>query len=126
MFVAVLVVSSCNVNSPDDFDAPAQTSAAAAPSVPTAPNEFDRGAASATLQAHSQQAKQCKAADGPTGTAKVKVTWAATGNVTQVSVQGAPFAGTSVGGCVAATFRTAKVPPFEGSPVSVTKSVTID
>jgi hypothetical protein len=41
-------------------------------------------------------------------------------------VQGAPFAGTSVGGCIASAFRGARVPPFSGDPVSVTKTVSIN
>jgi hypothetical protein len=56
----------------------------------------------------------------------VKVTFAPSGNVTSASVQGAPFAGTSVGGCIASAFRSAKVPAFDGSPVSVTKSFNIN
>jgi predicted Zn finger-like uncharacterized protein len=88
--------------------------------------EFNRGAASAALGAAAGGAKGCKKADGPTGTGRVKVTFAPSGNVTQSSVQGAPFAGTAVGGCVAAAFRSARVPPFDGSSVSVTKSFTIN
>jgi hypothetical protein len=88
--------------------------------------EFNRAAASSALNAASGAAKGCKKPDGPTGTAKVKVTFASSGSVTQSVVQGAPFAGTPVGSCIAGAFRSAKVPPFEGSPVSVTKSVTIN
>jgi len=88
--------------------------------------EFNRAAASSALFAAAGAAKGCKKADGPTGQAKVKVTFAPSGNVTTSQVQGAPFAGTPVGGCIAAAFRSAKVPPFEGSPVSVSKSVTIN
>jgi hypothetical protein len=36
-----------------------------------------------------------------------------------------PFGGTPVGGCVAKLFRAAKVPPFTGDPVTVSKSFTI-
>jgi len=88
--------------------------------------EFNRGAASSALGAAAGAAKSCKTPDGPTGTGKVKVTFAPSGNVTSAQVQGPPFAGTSVGGCVAGVFRGARVPPFDGSPVSVTKSFTIN
>ena len=88
--------------------------------------EFSRSAAASALGAAAGAARGCKKPDGPTGTAKVKVTFAPSGNVTSSVVQGAPFAGTPVGGCIAAAFRSAKVPPFEGSPVPVTKSVTIN
>ena len=88
--------------------------------------EFNRGAASSALGAAAGAAKSCKTPDGPTGTGKVKVTFAPSGNVTSAQVQGPPFAGTSVGGCVAGVFRGARVSPFDGSPVSVTKSFTIN
>lgn len=88
--------------------------------------EFNRAAASSALNGAAGAARGCKKPDGPTGTAKVKVTFAPSGSVTQSVVQGAPFAGTPVGSCIAGAFRGAKVPPFEGSPVSVTKSVTIN
>lgn len=88
--------------------------------------EFNRGAATSALGAAAGAAKGCKKPDGPTGSGKVKVTFAPSGNVTSASVQGPPFAGTAVGGCVASAFRSAKVPPFDGSPVSVTKSFSIN
>jgi predicted Zn finger-like uncharacterized protein len=88
--------------------------------------EFNRGAASAALAAAAGGARGCKKPDGPTGSGRVRVTFAPSGNVTQSAVQGAPFAGTAVGGCVAAAFRGARVPPFDGSPVSVTKSFSIN
>jgi len=103
---------------------PAET-AAAAPAGDGS-KEFNRGAASSALGAAAGSAKSCKKADGPTGSGKVKVTFAPSGNVTSASVVGGPFAGTSVGGCIASAFRSAKVPPFDGSPVSVTKSFTIN
>ncbi len=71
-------------------------------------------------------AKSCKKDDGPTGAGKVKVTFAPSGNVTSASVEGPPFAGTAVGGCVAAAFRSAHVPPFDGGPISVSKSFIIN
>jgi hypothetical protein len=36
------------------------------------------------------------------------------------------LAGTPVGGCVASAFRGVRVPPFDGSPVSLTKSFDVD
>jgi hypothetical protein len=71
-------------------------------------------------------ARLCKTPDGPTGLGRVKLTFAPSGNVTSAIVEGPPFAGTNVGGCVAKTFRSAKVPPFSGAPFSVTKSFNID
>lgn len=85
---------------------------------------FDRGAASAALGAAAGSAKGCKKADGPTGSTKVQVTFAPSGRATQ-AVVGAPFAGTSVGSCIASTFKSAKVPPFSGGAMTVSKTVSI-
>jgi predicted Zn finger-like uncharacterized protein len=87
---------------------------------------FDRGAASAALGAAAGAAQSCKKADGPTGSGRVSVTFAPSGNATTANVEGPPFAGTSVGGCVAAKFRAAKVPPFSGGAFRVGKSFTIN
>jgi hypothetical protein len=35
------------------------------------------------------------------------------------------LAGTTVGSCVARLFRAARVPPFKGDPVSVSKAFTV-
>jgi predicted Zn finger-like uncharacterized protein len=96
--------------------------AAAAP----AAGPFDRSAAIAALNAAAGAASGCKKPDGPTGTGRVSVTFAPSGRVTSANVDGPPFGGTSVGGCVAARFRSAHVPPFSGSPVTVHKSFTIN
>lgn len=86
---------------------------------------FNRAAAVAALSAAASQAGKCKRMGGPTGTGKVQVTFAPSGRVTSATVAGAPFAGTSVGGCVAAAFRRSTVPAFSGSSLAVSKSFTI-
>jgi len=86
---------------------------------------FDKGAASAALSSAASAATSCKRPDGPTGTGKVLVTFAPSGRVTTANVTGGGFGGTSVGGCVASVFRSARVPAFQGSPVTVSKSFTI-
>jgi len=78
------------------------------------------------MGATANNVSQCKKSDGPTGSGRVAVTFAPSGNVTNAVVNGDPFAGTSVGGCVAAKFRAVKVPPFGGSPVTVNKTFTIN
>lgn len=88
----------------------------------TAP--FDRGAAAASLGAINVQS--CKKPDGPTGTGHVKVTFAPNGSVSSAVVDGGPFPGTPVGGCIAGKFRSAHVPAFSGAPVGVGKSFTIN
>ena len=84
--------------------------------------DFDKGAAMTTLAAAASSAKSCK---GVPGTASVRVVFEASGRVSVASLQGPPFAGTPQGGCIVTIFRNAKVPPFDGAPVAVSKSVSI-
>jgi hypothetical protein len=116
---------------PDATTAPPATAAPAPPEPPkTTPppppagNEFDKGAASAAMSAAASRAMACKG-DGPSGTASVSVTFAPSGRVTSAKVDGGPFSGTPTGGCIATAFRSATVPPFDGSPITVRKSVSI-
>lgn len=88
----------------------------------TAP--FDRGAAQGALGGVNVQS--CKKPDGPTGSGHVKITFAPDGSVSSAVVDGGPYPGTPVGGCIAGKFRGARVPAFSGGPVSVGKSFTIN
>jgi len=88
--------------------------------------EFDRGAARAALATAASAAAGCKqGADEPAGAGRVTVTFAPSGRVIAARVVGSPFQGTRTGGCIAATFRSASVPPFAGDPVVVTKDVVV-
>lgn len=86
---------------------------------------FNRGAAVSALSSAASQSASCKKIGGPTGSGKVQVKFAPSGRVTSATVTGAPFAGTSVGGCVASVFRRSKVPAFSGSAITVSKSFSI-
>lgn len=92
-------------------------------SAPLAP--FDRAAATTALQVAEGQAAACRSAGDPSGTARVVVTFAPSGRVTSAVVAGPPFAGTPTGGCIASRFRAARVPAFEGSYVTVAKTVVV-
>ncbi|HTN87490.1 MAG TPA: protein kinase, partial [Sorangium sp.] len=88
--------------------------------------EFDRAAASTTLDAAAATAKSCGRTDGPTGTGTISVTFDPSGRATSAQVQGPPFAGTAVGACINEVFhRTARAPPFRGSPVVVTRAFMV-
>jgi hypothetical protein len=87
--------------------------------------EFDRAAARAALSTAAGAAAGCKQPDDPSGVAKVSVTFSPSGRVMSAQVRGAPFQGTRTGACIALSFRSAKVPPFGGDPVSVSKDVVI-
>jgi cytoskeletal protein RodZ len=86
--------------------------------------EFNRDAARSALAGAAGAASGCKTKNGPTGKGQVTVTFAPSGRATQATV-GPPFAGTSVGSCAAAAFKSASVPPFSGSAVTVSKSFFI-
>jgi predicted Zn finger-like uncharacterized protein len=86
---------------------------------------FNKGAAVAALSSAAAAASGCKRPGGPTGTGRAVVTFAPSGNATSANVTGGSFGGTSVGGCIASVFRRAKVPPFEGNSVTVSKSFNI-
>lgn len=87
---------------------------------------FSKAAAVSALSAAAGSAGSCKKLGGPTGTGRVTVTFAPSGRVTTANVEGAPFAGTSVGGCVASLFRKAHIPAFSGNAVTVSKSFSIN
>jgi len=86
---------------------------------------FDTAAANSALGAAAGAASGCRQEGDPSGTARVIVTFAPSGRVTTANVSGPPFAGTKTGGCIAAAMRRAKVPPFSGEMMTVSKTVTI-
>jgi hypothetical protein len=53
------------------------------------------------------------------------VRFAPSGRATSAVVESGPFAGTVTGGCIATTFRKARVPPFTGDYVTVKKTITL-
>lgn len=87
---------------------------------------FNKGEATKVLGKASTDAKICKTKDGPSGPGKVKVTFQPSGKVSTATVDGPPFQGTAVGTCVAKVFAQVRIPPFDGAPVSVVKTFTID
>jgi hypothetical protein len=86
---------------------------------------FNRDAAIQALSVAASQASSCKKPDGPTGSGKVQVTFAPSGRATTAVVVGGAFGGTPVGGCVSSVFKRARVPPFSGDPVTVSKGFSI-
>jgi len=98
----------------------------ATPPPPSPPgSEFDRGAASQALSDAASKAKSCKQANGPTGAGKVLVVYGPSGRVTSATIDTPPYAGTPVGGCIAALFRNASIPAYNGNAVTVSKSFSI-
>ncbi|WP_437969108.1 hypothetical protein WMF04_07355 [Sorangium sp. So ce260] len=88
------------------------------------PARFDQGAASSALASAAAAAAGCTG-EGLTGTARVAVTFSPSGKTMSARVEGGDLVGTATAACIAAAFRSATVPPFEGIPVTVMKQVKI-
>jgi hypothetical protein len=84
---------------------------------------FDRGATAKALG--SVTLGDCESPHGPTGSGHLKVTFAPDGSVQSVLVDQPPFAGTTVGACVARKFREIHIPEYAGSAVTVGKSFVV-
>ncbi|HEX5098287.1 MAG TPA: serine/threonine-protein kinase [Polyangiaceae bacterium] len=105
----------------EDQPAPAP----AKPSVPdTERGPLNRGAAVSALAAAGGRAISCSSPDGPSGTGRAMVTFSPDGPVTGVALQ-PPFAGTGVGTCVVNSFKSARVPAFTGSAVTLPGSFRV-
>ena len=107
---------------------PAAPSAAAGPkqAPATEPDPpFSAKAADAALAAAAESARRCQAAGGPTGEARVSVTFAGTGDVVYAEVEGEPFADSPTAACIARKMRNARVPPFAGEARSLTTTVRL-
>ncbi len=118
------VASSKNAGDTKATDKKPETKAAE-PAPAVAAGSFNTDAAKAQLSMMASQSTVCKRPEGPWGTGRAVITFASSGRVTTANVTGDPFGGTAVGGCVANVFRRAKVPPFSGDSVTVSKSFTI-
>jgi hypothetical protein len=103
------------------------------PELPATPEEpptpalppFDSAAATAALSQAAASVASCRKEGDPVGSATVIVRYAPSGRVTSSTVEAGPFAGTVTGGCIATTFRKARVPAFTGDYVTVKKTVSI-
>jgi hypothetical protein len=86
---------------------------------------FDLAYARQVLYDRAEAVKRCKKDGGPTGHGRVKITFAPSGGAEGVSVD-PPFAGTQVSACIKYLFFGASVRPFDGPPLTVSKSFEID
>jgi hypothetical protein len=97
--------------------------AAAIPAAARSKGDFNTQAARESLADAADRAVKCKTIDTPSGSARVAVTFAPNGHVTNVVIDSGAIVGTAAGSCVASKFRQAKVPPFSGESVLVRKNV---
>jgi hypothetical protein len=102
----------------DNPDTPAP-----APQAPSSSGDFDRAAASAALSRVASLVAMCHRPGGDSGPGKALVTFGPNGHVQSVSIQG--FNGGPVADCIANQFRSAKITPFTGDPVTVGKGFVI-
>ena len=65
----------------------------------------------------------CKSAAGPFGAGSIRIDFEPDGRIGTVTKP--PFAGTSVGSCLSARFRTIRIGPFTGSTQSIDKAFII-
>jgi hypothetical protein len=86
---------------------------------------FSDSAAAAALAAAAESARASCGRGSPAGEARVKVTFATTGDVVYAEVPDAPFEGSATGECVARKFRNARVPPFSGPARTLEAAVRI-
>jgi hypothetical protein len=96
---------------------------AAAPAVSRGKGDFNTQAAREALEDAAARAARCKTIDTPSGTARIAVTFAPSGQATNAIIESGPFVGTAAGTCVASKFKGARVPPFSGDSVQVHKTV---
>jgi hypothetical protein len=104
---------------------PAETSAPTAEPAVAQHGPFQADAAKVALAEAAAQAAACRKGDDPAGSAAVIITFAPSGRVTSATLNGPPFAGTATGGCIASTMRRAKVPPFDGDKITVSKTIYV-
>jgi serine/threonine-protein kinase len=94
-------------------------------SAPVDPRAFNRDAAMGQLNAINNVLASCRQEGGPSGSGGITVTFNTDGSVASAVLSGPPFAGTPVGECVLARFRTAKISSFEGSSQAVSYTFTV-
>ena len=91
-------------------------------SAPTDQRPFNRAAAAQALDDAAKNAKHCTEGSG---NALVAVTFGTSGRAVSAVVKSGPFVGTAEGTCIAAMFRGASIPQFDGNPVTVSKLLSI-
>jgi hypothetical protein len=87
------------------------------------PTPFDRAAAAAALG--RVELSHCKVTNSPRGEGHVKLTFEPGGTIKEAVVDGGPFVGSPVAGCIASAFKKIRVPAYDGSAVVVGKTFSI-
>lgn len=85
-------------------------------------NEFE---AIVAIDHSAKGASECLTARDPNPPMRVAVTFANSGRVKKTEVENGPFQNTPQGDCIARALRSASVRPFEGSSVTVHRTIKI-
>jgi hypothetical protein len=86
---------------------------------------FDPKLAKAAFDALLVDASKCRERGGPTGITRVAVTFDPAGTVSSAVAQDVPIAGTVTAVCLSQVFKRATIPPFTGSPGTITERISI-
>lgn len=92
-------------------------------STSSTPGPFPRARAQAEVDRIGFGLASCKSSSGPFGAGTMRIDFEPDGRVGTVTRP--PFAGTSVGTCISARFRTIKIGTFTGSTQSIEKAFII-
>lgn len=100
--------------------------AAAAP-VPAASVQpaYDARKLEQVLRWAQRNAEDCHRGGRPTGSARATLTFAPSGRVRDVRLEGEPVASAAVGKCILTYLRSPLIPPFVGPEFSVTREITL-
>jgi len=104
----------------------AKKSAASADAAhPESAMPYDKATLAQALSTVLQKAEQCDLWGRATGTAKLFVTFAPTGKVTDASLVGEPLQSAAVARCILHHARAASLPPFAGPAFTISRKLTL-
>lgn len=86
---------------------------------------YDKATLAQALSAAVQKAEQCDLWGRVTGTAKLFVTFAPTGKVTDARLEGEPLESAAVARCILHHARGASLPPFQGPEFTISRKITL-
>ena len=92
---------------------------------PASAMPYDKATLAQALSAVLQKAEQCDLWGRATGTAKLFVTFAPTGRVTDASLVGEPLQSAAVARCILHHARAASLPPFAGPAFTISRKITL-
>jgi hypothetical protein len=87
---------------------------------------FDRIGALSALRGAAVFAQSCKRSEADAGQGSAAVTFLPSGAASAVTIEGAPYAGAPISGCLASLFKNVRIPAFSGSAITVRKSFSIE